>query len=159
MSERELAKYPGLVRRDGGVWYVRKRVPDDLRHILGSSDIRRSLKTTDRKEAVGRYHSESAEIAERFKTLRAELEARGAIEHGLSTGRIDLLGRAEVEKIVAEWWGRREATRKPQLDEFTDRRDLLAAIREEAALLTERPEGDVAARLADQLLVKAGAAA
>jgi hypothetical protein len=26
MSERELAKYPGLVRRDGGVWYVRKRV-------------------------------------------------------------------------------------------------------------------------------------
>ena len=69
-SERELAKYPGLVRRDGGVWSVRKRAPDDLRHTLGSSGIRRSLKTTDRKEAVGRCHAEMAKIAEGFKTAR-----------------------------------------------------------------------------------------
>lgn len=100
-----------------------------------------------------------AEISERFKTVRAELEARGTIENGLSSGRIDLLGWAEVEKLVAEWWGSREPVRKLQLDEFTDRRDPLAAIGEEAALLAERPEGDVAMRLADQLLVKAGAAA
>jgi hypothetical protein len=88
-----------------------------------------------------------AEIGERFKTLRAELEAKGTIEHGLSTGRIDLLGRAKVEKLVAEWWGGREAVRKPQAGDFADRRELLAAMREEAALLTERREGDVAARL------------
>lgn len=99
------------------------------------------------------------EIEEHFKTLRAELEAKGTIEHGLSTGRIELLGRAEVEKLVSEWWSGRESVRKPQVDDFTDRRDLLAAIREEAALLAERPEGDVAARLADRILVRAGAAA
>ena len=122
MSERELAKYPGLAPRNGGVWYVRKRVPDDLQHILGSSDIRRSLKTTDRKEAVGRYHAEMAGIAEGFKRLRAELEAKGTIERGLSTGRIDLLGRAEVETLVAEWWGGREAVRKPRIAERCDTR-------------------------------------
>ncbi len=56
-----------------------------------------------------------AEIEEHFKTLRAELEAKGTIEHGLSTGRIELLGRAEVQKLVSEWWGGREAVRKLML--------------------------------------------
>ena len=38
-----------LMRR-GGVYYVRARVPQDLAEVIGKSEIRRSLKTSDPAE-------------------------------------------------------------------------------------------------------------
>lgn len=160
MSEFDVRKYPGLHRR-GGVWQVQKRVPKDLRHLEPKEQIRRSLKTSDPREAVERYHLEMAEITEGFRRLRADLEAQGTIKTALATGRLELLGRAEVETLVLEWWNERERMRKPEVGEFIDPHDLLMSIREEAAQLTDqRREGDdIAIRLTDQLLVKAGVAA
>jgi hypothetical protein len=41
--------YGHYVTKRGGWWYVRVVVPEQLRHLVGLTEIRRSLKTSDRK--------------------------------------------------------------------------------------------------------------
>ena len=54
MIENELAKYPGLYLR-GAVWYVRKKVPIDLRHVFTKDQVRKSLDVRDQRSAVRLY--------------------------------------------------------------------------------------------------------
>jgi integrase len=160
MSELELAKYPGLYQRDG-VWYVRKRVPKDLIHAEKRSQIRLSLGTSSRKDAVDLYPVKMAEITLGFKKLREQVAAQGVLSEALTTARIELLGRAEVEKLVADWWSKREGLRKPVVDQTSDPDEMLEAVLDDADRVAHPgPEdGDVAGRLADRLLVDAGMAA
>ncbi len=59
----------GLVLR-GRIFYVRKRVPSDLRPALGRTEIWKSLNTDSWKIAVRRLHSASAQIEADFERLR-----------------------------------------------------------------------------------------
>jgi hypothetical protein len=52
---------PRLQRR-GGKYYIRAKVPADLRHILGKREFHYSLKTSDLSEARRRVHLESLKI-------------------------------------------------------------------------------------------------
>jgi hypothetical protein len=47
----DVAKYPGLMPR-GTRWYLRAKVPLDLREVLGRHEVWRSLRTGDHREAV-----------------------------------------------------------------------------------------------------------
>ena len=47
MSKRQ----PGLMQR-GNIWYVRKRVPDAIRDVIGKSEVMISLRTGDRQLAL-----------------------------------------------------------------------------------------------------------
>jgi len=66
-----MAKTPGLFLREG-MFYGRKRVPLDLRGVLGKSEIKRSLKTSDRDEAKAARNRMAVELDEMFKRIRAE---------------------------------------------------------------------------------------
>ena len=51
----------GLVKR-GGVWVFRRRVPDRLRLVIGTREVRRSLKTGDERVALSRWASVKADV-------------------------------------------------------------------------------------------------
>lgn len=56
-----------------GVYEYRKRVPRDLKTLVGKSEIVRSLGTKDIADAKVRFAKVAAEIEERFANLRAGL--------------------------------------------------------------------------------------
>lgn len=154
-----MANYPGLTQR-GGVWHVRKRIPTDLEHIDTRGSIRLSLGTKDKREAVREYHLKLAEIEAGFERLRADLRSRPAIEIALAAGRIEDLGRQQLEALVAEWWHGRTPLREPELDDGLDRREALARLAHEDHLAEQSEDqgSDRAREAADQLLVAAGMA-
>jgi len=55
MDEKELANYPGLYPRKNGAWYVRKAIPTGLKGLYTGDQIRKSLHTSDKKEAIRLY--------------------------------------------------------------------------------------------------------
>lgn len=55
---------------DTGYYWFRKRIPDDLRAIVGKREERFSLRTREPSEAKRLHAQELAEIEERWSTLR-----------------------------------------------------------------------------------------
>lgn len=72
-----MAKYPWLFyrqERDGTRrYYLRARVPNDLIAVIGKKEIKRSLKTGDRKEALQRIDIEAAKLKQEFSDARRKL--------------------------------------------------------------------------------------
>ena len=153
MDENELAKYPGLYQR-GGVWYVRKKVPIDLRHLNNSDQVRKSLDASDFKAAVRLYPARMAEITHRFEQQRADLGRQDRVTQALLTAKLDRLSRAEIDGLVWAWWEKRAAARRPGED-AVDLDEALACIDGDLNDLNS-PDGDPAEQLAGQLLVEAG---
>ena len=54
-----------------GIFWLRKRVPDDLRPILGKREEKRSLGTRDSAEAKRLHAQALAELEQRWANLRA----------------------------------------------------------------------------------------
>ncbi len=92
-----MAKQPRLHRR-GARYYVRARVPDDLRAIIGRAEIKYSLGTADYREALVRVRLASAEIDAQFAEARRKVNA-------LPTTR---LSEHEVKQLVLRWFRREE---------------------------------------------------
>lgn len=67
------AKHPWLFRR-GDTFYLRAKVPVDLRAKLGRAEIKVSLRTRDRKHAERLIHAEAAKLQRQFDRAR-EVEA------------------------------------------------------------------------------------
>lgn len=151
----DMAKYPGLVQRDG-VWLVRKRIPVDLQHIDTRGSVRVSLGTKDKREAIRLYPLKLAEIQAGFDRMREELRSKPFVDVALATGRIEDLGRAELEDIVRGWWKARSAPDQPEQDDFDADDDALDVLQRDAS--ERERDGTVAADVTDQLLVEAGVA-
>ena len=64
-----MAKYPGLMRR-GARFYLRVKVPVDLRSTLGRQQIWKALGTSDRREAIRRYFPARAQLEATFEQAR-----------------------------------------------------------------------------------------
>jgi uncharacterized protein DUF6538/integrase-like protein len=60
-----LFRMAGIVRR-GGQWIYRRRVPQRLRSIIGSREIRRTLDTSDLTVAQRRWQAVHAEVGQMF---------------------------------------------------------------------------------------------
>ena len=75
-----------------GIFWLRKRIPDDLRPLLGKREEKQSLGTRDPNEAK-RVHAQAlAELGERWANLRSGPRA---------------LSEREAHELVApayEWW-------------------------------------------------------
>lgn len=56
---------------DTGIFWFRKRVPDDLRNLVQKSEERFSLRTRDPREAKRLHALKLAEVEERWANLRA----------------------------------------------------------------------------------------
>lgn len=160
MSENELANYPGLFARRG-VWYVRKKVPVELRQIIGMESVRKSLEVRDRRSAQRLYHARMAEIVADFEAQRAALSRQDKLSQAMLTGSLERLKENEIDALVWRWWEGRVALRHPTVEEEDDLSDVLSIIESDIQDVTAPNSTDVdpAAHIADQLLVKAGMAA
>ena len=87
-----------------GMYYFRRRVPDDLRPALGR-EYKRSLKTRDASEAKGRHAAEWIRSEEAFLLARAQLS--GA----------QVLSAKDMQQLAARWF-RRELDELEQSGKF-----------------------------------------
>ncbi|ANY89328.1 MULTISPECIES: DUF6538 domain-containing protein [Pseudomonas] len=55
---------------DSGIYYLRRRVPDDLRKIIGKTEIRRSLNTRHHQQAKAAFALAYAESERLFSDAR-----------------------------------------------------------------------------------------
>jgi len=55
---------------DSGIYYLRRRVPDDLRSIIGKTEIRRSLNTRNHQQAKAAFALAYADSERLFKEAR-----------------------------------------------------------------------------------------
>lgn len=68
----ELPKQPNILPRNGRL-YFRKKVPKELVSIIGKTEIKKSLKTSDLKEAKIRLPIEQLKAEEMFAEARKQL--------------------------------------------------------------------------------------
>src|SRR5262245_30527349 len=78
-----MPRHTYLLRR-GSKYYVNIRVPKDLRRILKKDIIRRSLHTSDPREAVRRVRLEGVRIHAEFEEQRAKFRAEKTQPRDLS---------------------------------------------------------------------------
>ncbi len=88
-----MAKHPWLFNRDGR-YYLRARVPADLVEVLGRREVKKSLMTSDLREARRRINVEAAELETRFADARRKDRRRPATH----------LTEAEVRRLVVGWF-------------------------------------------------------
>ncbi|WP_366825012.1 DUF6538 domain-containing protein [Bosea sp. (in: a-proteobacteria)] len=86
-----MARRPEHLLLRGNIWWLRVRVPDELRSIIGKVEIRRSLKTSDATEAKRRVRIERVKTEAEFDDARRVLAQSQA--KGPGSGRpVDLTG-------------------------------------------------------------------
>jgi len=88
-----VAKHPWLFNREGR-YYLRARVPADLIAVMGRREVKKSLRTSDLREARRRINVEAAELEARFADARSEDTRRPATH----------LTEAEVRQLVIGWF-------------------------------------------------------
>ncbi|WP_171206178.1 DUF6538 domain-containing protein [Ruegeria sp. HKCCA0235A] len=60
--------------KKSGIYYVRVRVPADLKGIVGRAEVSKSLRTRDPSEAKERFAAEYRKIQKRWASFRAKPE-------------------------------------------------------------------------------------
>jgi hypothetical protein len=68
-----LVRMNGLVKR-GGVWQYRRAVPQRLRSIIWTHEVKRSLGTSDLQAAQRRWQTEKAAVDRLFAEAEASLK-------------------------------------------------------------------------------------
>ncbi|TXM65426.1 site-specific integrase [Methylobacterium sp. WL69] len=127
-------------------------MPADLRAVDKREHVVVSLRTSDHREAVGRYREEQARIAREFDAARAELAGRDATTLALNEGRLEDLSNVQLEILVQTWFESREGLRRP-LCQVGEEAELLVLLEQDAAHLNEP---DAARTSVDALLIAAG---
>src|SRR3954451_12182480 len=81
-AARDVGQHTGLQRR-GARYYLRVRVPEPLRPLVGKREVTKALGTADYRTAVERLHQARVEVDALFKAARRQLaraEAEAAPE-------------------------------------------------------------------------------
>ena len=138
------------LHRRGGRYYIRAKVPVDLQTAMKRKEIKRTLKTSDFREAVRRVKLESTKLDALFDDAR-DVVNRGS--HGLSgiteAQAIQLVTRwfVEAERKSEDWYDRRfrELTSNGKAEMLADLRTDEAMYRE--GDLDDQSQGDGTAEL------------
>lgn len=156
MSGTDLARYPNLWKR-GTRYYVRVRVPADLRLVEKREHVVISLRTSDYREAIRGYRDVHGQIERRFELQRAEVAARDTLSITLGKGQLDRLTDHQIEGLVRDWFETRAHLRRP-IARAGEEMELLLLLQEDARDLDEIDPAvaDVTHAAADQLLADAG---
>ena len=109
--QNPMPRHSGLLCRQGR-YYLNVRVPTDLRPLYGKQDIiRRSLKTSEYREAISRVRFESfrleSEFASKRRTLIAAKDASSAVVREISDQEAhEIVYRffIALEKSATGWW-------------------------------------------------------
>ncbi|MHC8337579.1 DUF6538 domain-containing protein [Pseudomonas sp. HLT2-19-2] len=70
---------------DSGIYYLRRRVPDDLRHIIGKTEIRRSLNTRNHLQAKPAFAVAYADSERLFNDARQGIYIEHLKPEGVTT--------------------------------------------------------------------------
>lgn len=90
-----------------GTFYIRRKVPEELRELLGMREYKRSLKTSDASAARIRHAEEFAKSERLFAGARSELAGRPTVTL------------REVQQLAADWF-RAEQARMEGSGSFLD---------------------------------------
>ncbi|WP_157008359.1 DUF6538 domain-containing protein [Xenophilus azovorans] len=107
---------PYIYRRASGTFYARLRVPDNLRAVLGSSDLRKSLRTTDYHAATKLALQTAAAWKQEFQRIEAMLDANKLAAGSpilLTSGLIRLDHAAEAAGLKVETYASGQVTLPP----------------------------------------------
>jgi hypothetical protein len=131
-----MPRQTNLIRR-GSTYYVNVKVPKDLRPVLKKELIRKSLKTSDRSEAVRLVRLEALKVYAEFENLRRKLRGGGTPPKQLSKistqAAYDLIFRYfKRQEKMSEEWAQNEA---PRLDE-TELEEALDNLRTDEVVYT-----------------------
>ncbi|WP_461437930.1 DUF6538 domain-containing protein [Marinobacter nauticus] len=111
-------------------YWVRKRIPDDIRHIIGKREIKRSLRTSDPREAKSRALTVCAEIDLLFSNARRSMT----------------MGAAEMEALQGEYY-------RTRVSAITEEANKEGWLPEHFETLTDQlsdiPEANITSRLDD----------
>lgn len=129
-----VAGHPRLWRRTGGMYYIRAKVPENLRNIIGKTEIRKSLRTSTLKTAIPLLKLESLEVDRQFELAGEEQTGRKANSQQLSPELLSWIAskyfvgleqqRASLESEAKGWtYGERRDVADTHID------DLMAAHR------------------------------
>src|SRR5262245_28766232 len=95
---KEMPKVPGLQRRRQ-TFFVRVRIPEDLKKSYKTKEIVRSLKTRDYDEARNRIHLERTKIQSEFDELRHKIKSSVDTPDMLSTRTTH-----QLEALALRWF-------------------------------------------------------
>jgi integrase len=96
---------PYLLLR-GNIWWLRVRVPDQLRPVLGKGEIRRSLKTSDASEAKRLVRIERISVEADFDDARRAL-AQNSTSPGVKSS-LPELTTEQIWALTARWFIQKE---------------------------------------------------
>lgn len=89
-----------LYRRHNGVYYLRAKVPEKLRPIVGKTEIRKSLGTTNYNSALSKVKGESIGVDVLFRNAWEKAEPKPPAPAKLS--------REEILWLVSDWFIKEE---------------------------------------------------
>ncbi len=98
-----MPRVPCLTRLNGGPWGLRRRVPDDLRPILGKREICRSYGTENFGEAKRRHHREMAAVDALFAEERQRQAEKAGGNDGRPAGRLAVPTGDDARAAVNRW--------------------------------------------------------
>lgn len=102
-----MPRRPEHLQLRGNIYWLRVRVPDEIRPLLGKLEVRRSLKTSDPAEAKRRVRIERIKVEAEFDDARRKLVAsRTAQQPG--GGQAPELTEEQVWTLATRWFVQQE---------------------------------------------------
>ncbi len=98
-----MPRVPCLARLNGGPWGLRRRVPDELRPVLGKREIWKSYSTEDHAQARRIHNREMAVVDAIFAEARRELAQRTAGIAIQAPARLAVPSEGDVRAAVDAW--------------------------------------------------------
>src|ERR1700730_4783778 len=148
----DVPKHPRLQKR-GSRYFLRVKVPTELRSAIGKREIRKALGTADPREALTRVRKASAETDAMFEAQRGNAAAAVAALAPASPVDLERVVRQELYKMEQQ-----RAKGYSEADDY-DAEDILEVLREDEAVLSrgvnEATQGSMFSA-ADKLLEKHG---
>ena len=100
---------PCLARLNGGPWGFRRRVPDDIRAVIGKREIWKSYKTDDHAKARKMHNREMAVVDAMFVEARRKLaEANGASVQPGATPVLVVAAEEDIRAAALAWFHAQE---------------------------------------------------
>jgi len=122
-------KHPRLQKR-GSRFFLRVKVPTDLRSAVGKREIRKALGTSEPREALKRVRQASAETDAMFEALRGRVVVAAAALAPASPVDLERIIRQEFHEMEIQ-----RLQRYAEADEY-DTEEILETLREDEAVLS-----------------------
>jgi integrase len=147
----DVPKHPRLQKR-GSRYFLRVKVPADLRSAIGKREIRKTLGTSDLRDALKAVRKASAETDAMFEMVKGKVVARAGARVPATSADLDRVIRQEFHEMEIQ-----RLERYAEADEY-DTEEILNNLREDEVVLS-RPyneQNGFVASTANKLLEKHG---